>query len=103
MGLREEKAADLASILADAGEAVVYKGQVLQALVSVPTTALELDVGGIAEAADFTVKLMRTALAFDPPVIGDRIAFRDSDFRIIRIGDHPGYPLLVLSVTMPHE
>ncbi|PTX92094.1 hypothetical protein DB346_24410 [Verrucomicrobia bacterium LW23] len=103
MSLRDEKAADLAEILTDIGEAVLYKGQPVSALVTTPAMALALDIGGIGEACDFVVKVARTAVAFDPPAIGDRIEFQGDTFRIIRIGDRAGYSALVLSVKLPFE
>jgi hypothetical protein len=103
VSLKSEKSADLAKILAEMGEPVVWNGQTIQGLISAPITAQELDIGGIVESADFTIKVARSAFTAQRPSHGDRIEFDGREFRIVRIGDHPGYPLLILYVTTPDE
>lgn len=103
MNLKSEKSADLAEIVAEMGEPIVWKGQTIQALISAPVTAQELDIGGIVESADFTIKVARSVFFSQRPAHGDRVEFDGRDFRIVRISDHPGYPLLILYVTTPDE
>lgn len=103
MSLKAEKSADLAAIIAEMGEPIIWNGQTIQGLISAPVTAQELDIGGLVESADFTIKVARSAFSDQRPSHGDRIEFDGRDFRIVRIGDHPGYPLLILYVTTPDE
>lgn len=103
MTLKSEKESDLLALIAEMGEPVIWNGQTIQALISTPIVGQEFDAGGFTESADFTIKVPRQAFPATAPKHGERIAFDGQDFRILRIADHPGYPLLILYVTTPDE
>ena len=98
MSLRDEKAADLAGMLDEVGELVTWNGRTFKALVSDPAIGEHLDLGGFTGTGDFTIKIPRTAFGAQLPKLGEIIGFEDGQFRIVRITNHPQYPLLVLVV-----
>lgn len=98
MSIRDEKAADLAAILAEVGEAVIWNGQPYRALVSDPTIGEHLELGGFAPTGDFTIKIPRMAFRQRLPKLGEIVEFESDQFRIARITNHPQYPMIVLVV-----
>lgn len=99
MSLKDEKAADLAGIVAEIGETVTWKGRTFQALVSDPTVGEELNLGGFTSTSDFTIKIMRSAFNGDLPKLGEIVGFEGGKYRITRLTNHPQFPMLVLVVT----
>ena len=97
--MKDEKAADLAAILAEVGETVVWKGKPYAALVSDPTIGEHLELGGFVESGDFTIKIPRAALTDHLPKLGEIVEFEGERFRIGRIANHPQYPMIVLTVA----
>ena len=98
MSLHDEKAAALNEMLAAVGEAVVWKGNTYQALVSDNPLSHDLGLGGFDAKGDFTIKILRAAFTGERPKLGELITFQDTDYRITRVTDHPQYPLMVLVV-----
>ena len=99
MSIKDEKAADLAAILAEVGETVVWNGQPYRALVSDPTIGERLEIGGFADTGDFTIKIPRSAFSGRLPKLGEIVEFEGERFRIARITNHPQYPMIVLVVS----
>ena len=99
MSIRDEKAADLAAIIAEIGEPVRWKQKCYPALISEPTISEHLELGGFVESGDFTIKIMRSAFTGAVPVLGEIIEFQGERFRIGRITNHPNYPMIVLMVS----
>jgi hypothetical protein len=98
MKLRSEKAADLAQMLNEVGEPVTWNGRTYKALVSDPAIGEHLDIGGFTGTGDFTIKISRTVFDARLPKLGEIIEFEGERFRIVRITNHPQYPLIVLVV-----
>jgi hypothetical protein len=98
MSLKDEKAADLAGVLNEIGEPVTWNGRTYKALVSDPTIGENLDLGGFTGTGDFTIKIPRTAFVTQLPKFGEIVGFEGGQFRIVRITNHPQYPLIVLVV-----
>jgi len=98
MNLKAEKAADLAGVLTEVGEPVVWNGHTYQALVSDPAVGEHLDLGGFTGTGEFTVKIPRTAFHKRRPRMGEVVTFEGNKFRITRVTNHPQYPLIVLVV-----
>ena len=99
MSIKDEKAADLAAILAEIGETVIWNGQSFRALVSDPTIGETLEVGGFTATGDFTIKIPRTAFNGPLPALGEIVEFEGERNRIARITNHPQYPMIVLVVS----
>jgi hypothetical protein len=96
MSLRDEKTADLAGVLSEIGESVTWNGRIYKALVSDPAIGENLELGGFTGTGDFTIKIPRTAFGVQLPKLGEIIGFEGGQFRIVRITNHPQYPLIVL-------
>ena len=99
MSIQDEKAADLAAILAEIGETVIWNGHPFRALVSDPTIGESLELGGFTANGDFTIKIPRTAFNGRLPKLGEIVDFEGDQFRIARITNHPQYPMIVLVVS----
>jgi len=98
VNIKDEKAADLAGILDEVGEPVIWSGRTLRALVSDPAIGENLELGGFIGTGDFTIKIPRTAFGAQLPKLGEIVGFEGGEFRIVRITNHPQYPLIVLVV-----
>ena len=98
MSIKHEKAADLAGILDEVGESVTWNGRTLRALVSDPAIGEHLELGGFTGTGDFTIKIPRSAFGVQLPKLGEIVGFEGNRFRILRITNHPQYPMLVLVV-----
>ena len=98
MKLNSEKSADLAQILDEVGEPVIWNGRTFKALVSDPAIGENLELGGFTGTGDFTIKIPRTSFDKRLPKLGEIIEFEGERFRITRITNHPQYPMLVIVV-----
>ena len=98
MSIKSEKAADLAGILNEVGEPVTWSGRTFRALVSDPAIGENLELGGFTGTGDFTIKIPRTAFGAQLPKLGEIVGFEGGQFRIVRITNHPQYPMIVLVV-----
>lgn len=98
MSLSDEKAADLAGLLNEIGEPVMWNGRTYKALVSDPAIGERLEIGGFTGTGEFTIKIPRSAFESRFPKLGELIEFEGARFRIERITNHPQYPLLVIVV-----
>ena len=98
MKLKSEKAADLAGILNEVGESVIWNERTFRALVSDPAIGENLELGGFTGSGEFTIKISRAAFGPRSPKLGEIVGFEGGRFRILRITNHPQYPLIVLVV-----
>jgi len=98
MSLIDEKAADLAGLLDEVGEQVTWNGRSYKALVSDPAIGEHLDIGGFSGTGEFTIKIPRASFDKRLPKLGELLEFEGDRFRIVRITNHPQYPLLVIVV-----
>ena len=98
MNIKSEKAADLAGVLDEVGEPVIWNGRTFRALVSDPAIGENLELGGFIGTGDFTIKIPRVAFGVRLPKLGEVVGFEGGQFRIGRITNHPQYPLIVLVV-----
>ena len=98
MNIKSEKAADLAGILDEVGEPVTWNGRTYRALVSDPAIGENLELGGFVGTNDFTIKIPRPAFGAQLPKLGEIVGFEGGQFRIVRITNHPQYPMSVLVV-----
>jgi len=98
VSIKDEKAADLAAILAEVGETVIWNGKPYPALVSDPTVGEHLELGGFVGTGDFTIKIPRAAFSGGLPKLGDVVEFEGERYRVTRITNHPQYPMIVLVV-----
>ena len=96
--MKEEKAADLAGIVTEIGEPVVWNGRTYRAIITAIESLESLQIGGFSEEYDFTVKIAKASLGKDRPKVNDAIRFDGKTYRISKASDSPAYPMLTLTV-----
>lgn len=98
VSLQCEKTADIADILSDIGELVVWEGKTYSAIITSVDQIDTLQIGGFAEEYDFTVKIPKAALGLARPKVKDPIQFDDKTWRISKVSESPSYPMVTLMV-----
>ena len=100
MSLKDEKAADLAGIVAEIGEPVVWNGRTYQAIITSIESSNILQIGGFSEEYDFTVKIPKAALVAQRPKVNEPIQFDGKTYRISKVSESPAYPMVTLTVQV---
>ena len=98
MSLKEEKAADLAGIVAEIGEPVIWNNRTYKAIITSIESSEILQIGGFGEEYDFTVKIARTALGATRPKVNEALQFDGKTYRISKVSESPAYPMVTLTV-----
>ena len=98
MNLKDEKAADLAQVLSEIGEPIVWNGLSLVAIITSIDFSEPLQIGGFGEEYDFTVKIPKAALGGLCPRVNEPIQFDGKTYRISKVSQSPAYPLITLTV-----
>ena len=98
MPLKEEKAADLAGIVAEIGELVVWNSRNYKAIITSIESSETLQIGGFGEEYDFTVKIAKASLGTRRPKTNDPIQFDGKTYRISKVSESPAYPMVTLTV-----
>lgn len=98
MNIKDEKAADLAGIVADIGEPVVWNDQTYAAIITAIESLETLQIGGFTEEYDFLVKIPKAALGTLRPKVNESLRFDGKTYRISRVSDSPSYPMVTLTV-----
>jgi hypothetical protein len=100
MSLKDEKAADLAGIVAEIGEPVVWNGRTYRAIITAIVSSDLLQIGGFSEEYDFTVKIAKAALGSARPKVNEPIQFDGKTYRISKVSESPAYPMVTLTVQV---
>ena len=98
MSIKEEKAADLAGIVAEIGEPVVWNSRTYKAIITSIESSDILQIGGFGEEYDFTVKIAKASLGSTRPKVNETIQFDGKTYRISKVSESPGYPMVTLTV-----
>ena len=98
MSIKSEKAADLAGILDEVGEPVVWNDRTFKAIITSIESAQTLQIGGFGDDYDFTVKIAKAGLGRARPKLNDTISFDGQTYRIAKVSEAAGYPLITLTV-----
>jgi len=98
MNIRDEKAADLAGIVADIGEPVLWNGQTYASIITSIESSETLQIGGFTEEYDFSVKIPKVSLGSRRPKVNEALQFDGKTYRISRVSDSPSYPMVTLTV-----
>ena len=95
MTLKAEKAADLAEIVSEMGEPVVWNGRTYRAIITAIESMETLQIGGFGEEYDFTVKIAKAVLGRFLPsrTRRGRAAYRRIGLREHRGGGRDHRPL----------
>jgi hypothetical protein len=100
VNLKSEKAADLAGIVAEIGEPVVWNGRTYRAIITSIESSETLQIGGFGEEYDFTVKIAKAALGTARPKVNEPIQFDGKTYRISKVSESPAYPMVTLTVQV---
>ncbi len=98
MSIKHEKAADLAGILDEVGEPVVWNGRTYRAIITGVESSESLQIGGFGEEYDFTIKIAKAALGKDRPKLNEAVQFDGKVYRVSKVSESPSYPLVTLTV-----
>lgn len=98
MNIKREKAADLAGVVLEIGEPVVWNGRTFKAIITSIESSETLQIGGFGEDYDFTVKIPKAALGKARPRLNDSIQFDARSYRIAKVSESAGYPMVILTV-----
>ncbi|XHR27614.1 MAG: hypothetical protein ACFUZC_16940 [Chthoniobacteraceae bacterium] len=98
MSLSDEKAADLAGLLNEIGEPVIWNGHTYRAIITAIESMESLQIGGFGEEYDFTVKIAKAALGHCRPKVNEAIQFDRKTYRISKVSESPSYPMVTLTV-----
>ena len=100
MSLKQEKAADLAGIVAEIGEPVIWNSRTYKAIITSIESSNILQIGGFSEEYDFTVKIPKVALGKVRPKVNEPIQFDGKTYRISKVSESPAYPMITLTVQV---
>jgi len=98
VSIKDEKAADLAGIVAEIGEPVVWNGRTYRAIITAIESSETLQIGGFGEEYDFTVKIAKASLGNNRPKVNEAVQFDRKTYRIARVSESPSYPMVTLTV-----
>jgi hypothetical protein len=98
VNIKDEKAADLAEIVEDIGEPVLWNGRTYTAIISSVESSETLQIGGFGEEYDFSVKIPKTTLGLSRPKVNEPVQFDGKTYRISKVSESPSYPMVVLTV-----
>lgn len=98
MNIQDEKAADLACIVAEIGEPVVWNGRTYRAIITAIESLETLQIGGFGEEYDFTVKIAKASLGNNRPKVNEAVQFDRKTYRIARVSESPSYPMVTLRI-----
>lgn len=95
--LAEIHDADMAIILADAGETFTHNGTDYACIVSERSSTKELEEGGFMLDYDFVI-VTRKSLFDTAPALGETVTYRGNTHRIVRVAPNFSDKILNLSV-----
>jgi len=103
MGLDLEILADFRQILSEHGTTARWNGLDLPVLVSRVRRDQQIDIGGLVDAPELTLRVAKAAFPATLPKPGDRIEVDGAAYRISQASNHPRSPLLMLTLTTTDE
>ena len=103
MGLESDILADFQQLLTEHGAAAVWSGMNLSVLVSRIRTEQQIDLGGMVESPDLSVRVAKSAFPTALPKMGERITVDGTDHRITKVSNHPRSPILTLTLSSTDE
>lgn len=103
MSLESEILSDLRQLLSEHGVKARWKGVNLLVLVSRVRNDQQIDMGGLVESPDLSLRVPKLAFQTAMPKLGERIEVQGSEYRISKVSAHPRSPLLTLSLSSTDE
>lgn len=103
MDLADEILTDLDALLAEHGVTVRWKAIDLPALVSRLRNDQQIDIGGMIESPELSVRVAKEGFLDGLPKFGERIEVDGTQYRITKVGSHPRSPLITLTLSTTDE
>jgi hypothetical protein len=103
MSLESDILSDFQRLYAEHGVQARWKGLSLPVLVSRLRNEQQLEMGGFVESPDLSLRVPKLAFVNASPKFGERIEIDGTEYRIIKVGNHPRSPLLTLHLSSLHE
>jgi hypothetical protein len=103
MGLESDILSDLRQLLTEHGVMARWQGIDLLVLASRIRTEQQIDMGGMVESPDLSVRVPKLAFPAALPKFGEKIEVDGAGYRISRVSNHPRSPLLTLTLTSTDE
>ena len=103
MSLESEILSDLHQLLSEHGVKARWKTFNLLVLVSRVRGDQQIDMGGFVESPDLSLRVPKLSFPDALPKFGERIEVGGTDYRIVKVSNHPRSPLLTLNLASPDE
>ena len=103
MSLESEILSDLHQLLSEHGVKARWKDIDLLVLVSRTRNEQQIDMGGLVESPDLSLRVPKLAFPDALPKFGERIEVEGTEYRISQVSGHPRSPLLTLSLSSTDE
>ena len=103
MAIDSEILADFRSLLAEHGTTARWNGLGLQVLVSRARRDQQVNIGGLVDAPELTLRVARASFPAALPAPGHRIEVDGAAWRISQVSNHPRSPILSFTLTTTDE
>ena len=103
MALDTEILADFRQLLSEHGVAARWNGLDLRVLVSRLRRDQQIDIGGLVDAPELTLRVARASFPATLPKPGDRIEVEGAAYRIGQASNHPRSPILSFTLSTTDE
>ena len=103
MSLESDILSDFQQLLTEHGTTAVWNGMNLSVLVSRLRNEQQIDLGGMVESPDLSVRVAKSAFPTALPKMGERFTVDGTDYRIAKVSSHPRSPLLTLTLSSTDE
>ena len=103
MALDSEILADFQQLLSEHGAAARWGSLDLRVLVSRARRDQQIDIGGMVDAPELTLRVARQSFTGSLPATGDRIEVEGAVYRISQASSHPRSPILSFTLSTTDE
>lgn len=103
MALDSEILADFRSLLTEHGTTARWNGLALSVLVSRVRRDQQIDIGGMVDAPELTLRVARPSFPAALPAPGHRIEVDGAAYRISQVSNHPRSPILSFTLSTTDE
>ncbi len=103
MALDAEILSDFHQLLGEHGVRAHWKGLDLLVLVSRVRREQQIDLGGLVESPDLSLRAPKSSFPAELPKFGELVELEGESYRIVQVSRHPRSPLITLELASPHE
>ncbi|MCF7732599.1 MAG: hypothetical protein K9N23_12985 [Akkermansiaceae bacterium] len=103
MPLESDILSDFQQLLSEHGVAAKWKTLDLLVLASRVRGEQQIDLGGMVESPDLSLRVAKASFPDALPKFGERIEVDEVAYRISKVSNHPRSPLLTLTLSSTDE